>query len=178
MTERSLETNIKRNEKNKFRTFTNVRISLLAEWRGWHRNWLSSAHFISWFGMILFTRNDLSTSSFGSSPCMQIRINYASSKCKLLLTPVEVTVDSSDVHYFGKSLQKIYRNIIILTSNCRLRPHLRRITLDGLQSKDRIRVDGVLPLHNIEQLTIRQGKTNPALIANEVRFHSVAHISD
>ncbi|GMR59352.1 hypothetical protein PMAYCL1PPCAC_29547 [Pristionchus mayeri] len=48
-----------------------------------------------------------------------------------------------------------------------LRPHLRRITLDGLQSQDRIRVDGVLPLNHIQQLNIRQAITNPALIANE-----------
>eukprot|EP00080_Pristionchus_pacificus_P021127 PDM81147.1 F-box domain-containing protein [Pristionchus pacificus] len=48
-----------------------------------------------------------------------------------------------------------------------LRPRLRRITLDGLQSKDRIKVDAVLPLNNIEQLNIKQASSNPALIANE-----------
>lgn len=48
-----------------------------------------------------------------------------------------------------------------------LRTNLRRITLDGIQSRDRIRVSGVLPLNGIEQLNIRQATTNPALIADE-----------
>ncbi|GMT10655.1 hypothetical protein PFISCL1PPCAC_1952 [Pristionchus fissidentatus] len=48
-----------------------------------------------------------------------------------------------------------------------LRPNLRRITLDSLQSRDRIRVEGALPLNNIEQLNIKQARENPALVVNE-----------